>query len=164
MVRLNGAELNRVTTANPTAEAIYNALKKRKRNRQMTDLRQFFRKMKIDDNETIKDSDAMKFFQELDQLGVGSLILRKKMPPRFKWGWSLKDVVKAIHHRGLKPREKGQPLPSKESNVHQFPKQNNGETKIVVKLSDKEPIVINLPSGLTRGDFQDIGDMIKELG
>jgi hypothetical protein len=145
MSSLNGAKLAQVTNANPTAKLIYESLKNRKRARSVTDLRQFQTRL-VEEHGEVNNQDYFNFWKNYDEMGVGALVIRRNQPPRFKWNFSLKSVVRAIDKeenldvrptdpRGPTPENPAPLPPAANANVFEMPKRRGRKPK-AEKLED----------------------------
>lgn len=95
MTTLNGSALKEIAHANPTAEAITLALAVRKRFRHVSNLRGMKNSL-LKRNEKVVDEDYMRYWKQLEEAGVGSVVHgRKGNPDRFEWNFNLKTVAEA---------------------------------------------------------------------
>jgi hypothetical protein len=91
---LDVKRLKIIANNSPESKLIFEALKNRDRTRKITDLRQFQYKL-VDEGSNITKEDIMQTFQELEQAGVGIIVIgRRGKPTRFKWNYSIKKIGK----------------------------------------------------------------------
>lgn len=163
MSRLDTTKLKQITEANPTAQAIFEALKDRKRSRTVTDLRQFQHRLS-EDGKPINSDQYIEFWKALDDVGVGSLIIRRNQPPRFKWGYTLKDVVKVT--LGL-PGESDNVVAIKrraKKAAESIQAQRTGmNIRIVLERPDGREISFALPADLRREEAIEISNIIRGI-
>lgn len=92
---LKNEDIKEVAQTTPTSKVVFEALSKRVRFRDQTDLNKF-RNDLLGEGQKIVDDEYMETFKKLQQLGVGILKLgRGNKPNRFKWNYNLKQVAKA---------------------------------------------------------------------
>jgi hypothetical protein len=148
MSSLNGLKLSQITNANPTSKLIYESLKNRKRARSVTDLRQFQTRL-IEEHGEVNNQDYFNFWKEYDQAGVGALVIKRNQPPRFKWNFSLKSVVRAIDKEenvDVRPNDPRGPTPENPApippaaangNVFEMPKRRGRKPKLQADVQDE---------------------------
>lgn len=85
-----------VAQSTETAKNVFAALFERERSRKETNLQQT-RYLLMREGYKIAEHEYMKLWQDLEQLGIGSIIeARGNKGPRFKWHYNLKDVVRSV--------------------------------------------------------------------
>ena len=93
---LDGNQLKKIGHASRTAEVLSTSLALRERVRHSSDIARMKNQL-IREGETIVDSELFKFWKDLQNAGVGSVIVgRRGKPTRFDWHVSMKSVAKAL--------------------------------------------------------------------
>jgi hypothetical protein len=182
MSSLNTVKLKEIATANATAMVVYAALKSRKRARNVTDLRQFQARL---EGQGVNNDDYYAFFKGLEEAGAGSMVFRRGKPPRFKWSFSLKDVVgeagtkkppaKVVHMQAkpspapvdaiTHPTEESQVAVAEipPTNLRSLPIKAKMQVSIILARASGDEISIKLPADLSHAEAQEIGDLIKGM-
>lgn len=94
-VTLDGSKLKQIAHASHTAEVTITALAMRERLRHFSDISRT-RNTLVRNGEKIVEEDYMKFWKQLQDAGMGTIIYgRRGKPDRFEWYYSLKKVAKA---------------------------------------------------------------------
>lgn len=103
---LNIGKLKEAVNANYTSKVIFRSLTDRRRAAKVrpTDLRQFQYKL-VKQGRRLNYEHYYDYWKTWEEAGAGSMILRKNKPPRFKWNYSLKDIVDVLRERDPKAIE-----------------------------------------------------------
>lgn len=88
-------DLNQISKANKTAEAIFGIFSERIRFRRVTNLQKLHNDL-VNQNKPVDDDDMVQTFKSLEDAGLGALVIgRNGNPSRFVWDYNLKEVAKA---------------------------------------------------------------------
>jgi len=119
-------QLKDLANSNPTAKLVFEALSRRERAREATNLN-WFKYFLTSGGQQVASDQYIGVFKTLETLNVGKLISPKKnksgqtSPARFIWNYNLKDIARAangtLHSKVLRPVEKEVEKPSKEKPV-----------------------------------------------
>jgi hypothetical protein len=175
---LNISKLRKIAHESDESEAIFECLKNRDRTRKVTDLRQLQYKL-LDDGAKLTKEGVMRVFQQLQDEGIGSLIIgRKGNPTRFKWNYSIKKIGKiGLSRKKVKTQEYqndsnssvtdirqqiNQVIPS---HVRQATKDNKIKAYMITDIQLRNDVVakLELPIDITKSEAKKIHDFILTL-
>ena len=174
MVQFNVEKLKQSTENNRAADAVFKSLQARKRDRRITDLRQYHVVLARSGHD-IDMNGLINVFKKMQDAGAGSLVFgRGSKPPRFIWNYSLKSigaaiatpeaaerVLKIVHDKPKKvthvskPATVTTPVATKEK--------SNKIILAVMPLRDDFRIRLTLPGDITKQEVALLVDFIKSL-
>lgn len=87
-------KLSVIAAQNETAKNVFEVFRARERFRKETNLSRLQRTL-LEEGKKVVDDEFIGLFQKLQDLGIGTLVVGRGKPTRFKWHYNLRDVAKA---------------------------------------------------------------------
>jgi hypothetical protein len=145
----------------PIAKAVFKTLAERDRPRMTTDLRRLRLEM-VNDGYPIDKSEFMKLFEELQDMGLGSLInpRRENDTHRFKWRYNLLHVAKAATSKG-----KTQPLQRAIAPAPPPIERQAARPARTMAIPFRQGLLeLPVPEGLSKDEAEYIADIYRRAG
>jgi hypothetical protein len=151
MKQIPAKALKDLAKKSDTAEAIFNTLAKRERNRDVTDLRRLKTELVEEGYEVIPD-EFTETFRALSNFGLGEMVKQPGKNPVFKWKAGLVEVGKAA-------------LGETETSIPRLSSQaveGNGSTNMItIHLGNGREAKLSLPADLTAKEADRLAATIK---
>lgn len=163
-ITLDGNKLKEIANRNPTANITALALAVRERIRNASDIPRTRAQLMREGN-PIVESDYTQFWKELQDAGVGQLILgRRGQPAKFAWHFSLKAVSKAmiegtnetVQRTGKAAKETSAPVAVSDA-VEMLTQ------KVTFELSNNRIVEINIPDNFSKAEAEAVAKALQTL-
>lgn len=176
---IDNAKLRSICKATHSAEVTITSLAMRERLRHTSDIVRLKTQL-VRSGEKIVEEDYMRFWKELEAIGIGSIVYgRKGKADRWEWHYNLKSIAKAVINGSSDAVEKIDGKKRSKVVVSKMPvrKQVKRETRveshvntivrsekvIFIPLRSDCDISINLPANITKEELAKINYALQKM-
>lgn len=176
---IDNAKLRSICKATHSAEVTITSLAMRERLRHTSDIVRLKTQL-VRSGEKIVEEDYMRFWKELEAIGIGSIVYgRKGKADRWEWHYNLKSIAKAVIDgstdavekiEGKKRSKVASKMPVRNQQVKRESRIENhvkaivkSEKIIFIPLRSDCDISINLPANITKEELAKINYALQKM-